>query len=345
MVTGAGTEGACRVFRPPPDYRDGGLLSLIFFTLLFLTFTVLMRLAALPEFRNWITLFFIILWSVPASLSCWMLLKYRTVSLTIEPGTIAVQGIFSRKVLNLANVQKVSWRVFPMGLRVFTTHCETVSLTVSHFSREDQIWLIRYFRQIFPEAIQENWPLYCLHVANRFRPEKHTVVPPPGPDEILITRQRYDRIAILVILVCVVAGILMAISLHNYALLVLPLPLVMFWFLLRNGTPRAGKVQKRLLAERVHRETFLLLVFWSVLGVGSVSILSLDLSESVKNTCSLLLIVALVPVVIPVIIRTEKKRKQLDLIKAEQAIREWEAETAYDRTRDQEGASSGRSTQ
>ncbi|QDU51293.1 hypothetical protein Pan110_36570 [Gimesia panareensis] len=293
-------------------------------------------MAALPEFRNWITLFFIMLWSVPASLSCWMLLKYRKVSLTIEPGTITVQGIFSRKVVDLADVQKVSWRLFPMGLRVFMTHRETVSPTLSHFSPEDQIWLIRYFRQIFPEAIQENWPLYCLHAASRLRKKKHTVVPPPGPDEILITRQRYDRFAIPVILVSVVAAILMGILQHNFALLVLPFPLVIFWFLLRKGTPREGQIQKRLLSERDHRETFLLLFFWSVLGLGSVIILRLDLSESVKNTCSLILAVALVPAVIPVIMRTEKRRKQLDLIKAEQAMREWELETAYDQIRNAE---------
>ncbi|QDT28435.1 hypothetical protein Enr10x_37770 [Gimesia panareensis] len=294
-------------------------------------------MAALPEFRNWISLFFIMLWSVPASLSCWMLLKYRTVSLTIEPGTITVQGIFSRKVVDLADVQKVSWRIFPMGLRVYTTPCETASLTVSHFSPEDQVWLIRFFRQIFPEAIQENWPLYCLHAASRLRKKKHTVVPPPGPDEILITRQRYDRFAIPVILVSVVAAILMGILQHNFALLVLPLPLVMFWFLLRKGTPREGQIQKRLLVERDHRETFLLLGFWSVLLLGFIIIQRLDMITSLKNTWMLVLIVALVPAVIPVIMRTEKRRKQLDLIKAEQAMREWEVETAYDRIRNAEG--------
>jgi hypothetical protein len=50
---------------------------------------------------------------------------------------------------------------------------------------------------------------------------------------------------------------------------------------------------------------------------------------SSKKTWMLVSTVALLPAVIPVIMRAEKKRKQLDLIKAEQAAREWEAEAAY----------------
>lgn len=338
MVAGEGIEGACRVFRPPRDYRDGGLLSLIFFTLLFLTFTVLMRLAALPEFRNWITLFFIMLWSVPAILSCWMLLKYRKVSLTIESGTITVQSIFSSKVIDLAEVQKVCWRLFPTGLRVHTNHFETVSLTVSHFSREDQIWLIRYFRQVFPEAIQENWPLYCLHAANRLRPEKHTVVPPPGPDEIMITRQRYDRILIPLILVSTVAGIVAVFTHHDFALFILPVLCLMFWFMFKIVTPREGQIQKRLIADKENRGVFVLMGCWGVLLVSFLFIQRLEMPTSSKNTWMLVSTVALLPAVIPVIMRAEKKRKQLDLIKAEQAAREWEAEAAYDRTHNQEGA-------
>lgn len=338
MVAGEGIEGACRVFRPPRDYRDGGLLSLIFFTLLFLTFTVLMRLAALPEFRNWITLFFIMLWSVPAILSCWMLLKYRKVSLTIESGTITVQSIFSSKVIDLAEVQKVCWRLFPTGLRVHTNHFETVSLTVSHFSREDQVWLIRYFRQVFPEAIQENWPLYCLHAANRLRPEKHTVVPPPGPDEIMITRQRYDRILIPLILVSTVAGIVAVFTHHDFALFILPVLCLMFWLMFKIVTPREGQIQKRLIADKENRGIFVLMGCWGVLLVSFLFIQRLEMSTSSKNTWMLVSTVALLPAVIPVIMRAEKKRKQLDLIKAEQAAREWEAEAAYDRTHNQEGA-------
>ncbi|QDT22086.1 hypothetical protein [Gimesia chilikensis] len=338
MVAGEGIEGACRVFRPPRDYRDGGLLSLIFFTLLFLTFTVLMRLAALPEFRNWITLFFIMLWSVPAILSCWMLLKYRKVSLTIESGTITVQSIFSSKVIDLAEVQKVCWRLFPTGLRVHTNHFETVSLTVSHFSREDQIWLIRYFRQVFPEAIQENWPLYCLHAANRLRPEKHTVVPPPGPDEIMITRQRYDRILIPLILVSTVAGIVAVFTHHDFALFILPVLCLMFWFMFKIVTPREGQIQKRLIADKENRGVFVLMGCWGVLLVSFLFIQRLEMPTSSKNTWMLVSTVALLPAMIPVIMRAEKKRKQLDLIKAEQAAREWEAEAAYDRTHNQEGA-------
>lgn len=337
MVAGEGIEGACRVFRPPRDYRDGGLLSLIFFTLLFLTFTVLMRLAALPEIRNWITLFFIMLWSVPAILSCWMLLKYRKVSLTIESGTITVQSIFSSKVIDLAEVQKVCWRLFPTGLRVHTNHFETVSLTVSHFSREDQIWLIRYFRQVFPEAIQENWPLYCLHAANRLRPEKHTVVPPPGPDEIMITRQRYDRILIPLILVSTVAGIVAVFTHHNFALFILPVLCLMFWFMFKTVTPREGRIQKRLIADKENRGVFVLMGCWGVLLLSFLFIQRLEMQTSSKNTWMLVSTVALLPAVIPVIMRAEKKRKQLDLIKAEQAAREWEAEAAYFQSRTKQG--------
>lgn len=337
MVAGEGIEGACRIFRPPRDYRDGGLLSLIFFTLLFLTFTVLMRLAALPEFRNWITLFLIMLWSVPAILSCWMLLKYRKFSLTIKPGTITVQRIFSCKVLDIADVQKVCWRLFPMGLRVHTNHFETVSFTVSHFSREDQVWLIRYFRQVFPEAIQENWLLYCLHVANRLRPEKHTVVPPPGPDEILITRQRYDRILIPLILVSTVAGIVAVFTHHDFALFILPVLCLLFWFMFKTVTPREGRIQKRLIADKENRGIFVLMGCWGVLLLSFLFIQRLEMPTSSKNTWMLVSTVALLPAVIPVIMRAEKKRKQIDLIKAEQAAREWEAETAYFQSRTKQG--------
>ncbi|MFI4850154.1 MAG: hypothetical protein ACIAZJ_13700 [Gimesia chilikensis] len=338
MVAGEGIEGEYRVFRPPKDYRDGGLLSLIFFTLIGIAWCSLMIMATPPDRHIFVILFTVTLWSVPAILSCWMLLKYRKVSLTIQPGTITVQRIFSRKVLDLAEVQKVCWRLFPMGLRVFTTPRETVSLTVSHFSREDQVWLIRYFRQVIPEAIQENWPLYCLHVANRFRPEKHTVVPPPGLDEILITRQRYDRILIPLSLVSTVAGIVAVFTHHNFALFILPVLCLMFWFMFKIVTPREGQIQKRLIADKENRGVFVLMGCWGVLLLSFLFIQRLEMPTSSKNTWMLVSTVALLPAVIPVIMRAEKKRKQLDLIKAEQAAREWEAEAAYDRIHNQEGA-------
>ncbi|MEQ9070275.1 MAG: hypothetical protein RLO18_26310, partial [Gimesia chilikensis] len=251
--------------------------------------------------------------------------------------TITVQSIFSSKVLDLVEVQKVCWRLFPMGLRVHTNHFETVSLTVSHFSREDQVWLIRYFRQVFPEAIQENWPLYCLHAANRLRPEKHTVVPPPGPDEIMITRQRYDRILIPLILVSTVAGIVAVFTHHNFALFILPVLCLMFWFMFKTVTPREGQIQKRLIADKENRGVFVLMGCWGVLLVSFLFIQRLEMPTSSKNTWMLVSTVALLPAVIPVIMRAEKKRKQLDLIKAEQAAREWEAETAYFQSRTEQG--------
>tara|TARA_R100001132_G_scaffold22746_1_gene20999 strand:+ start:2107 stop:3120 length:1014 start_codon:yes stop_codon:yes gene_type:complete len=336
MVAGEGVEAGCRIFRPPRDYRDGGVLTLTFFTVIGVAWCTFMMVVTPPDRDVFIILFAVTLWAVPASLSGWMLLKYRRVSLTIEPGTITVQGIFSRNFFDLNDVQKVCWRLFPMGLRVFTTPPETVSLSVSHFSREDQVWLIRYFRQSFPEAIQENWPLYCLHVANRLRAEKHTVVRPPGPDEILITRKRYDRIIIPLILVSAVAGILIGITLHNFALLVLPFLIVIFRFILRNATPREGQVQKRLLADRENRAVYLLLGCWSILGIGSIIIWKLNIPESVKIISSLVLILVLIPVVIPVVMRSEKERKQREQIKAEQAVREWEAESTYFEFRNKE---------
>lgn len=337
MVAGEGIEGACRVFRPPKDYRNGGLFSLIFFTLIGIAWCSLMIMATPPDRHIFVILFTVTLWSLPAILSCWMLLKYRKVSLTIESGTITVQRIFSRKVLDIAEVQKVCWRLFPMGLRVYTTPRETVSFTVSHFSREDQVWLIRYFRQVFPEAIQENWPLYCLHVANRFRPEKHTVVPPPGPDEILITRQRYDRILIPLILVSTVAGIVAVFTHHDFTLFILPVLCLMFWFMFKIVTPREGQIQKRLIADKENRGLFVLMGCWGVLLLSFLFIQRLEMPTSSKNTWMLVSTVALLPAMISVIMRAEKKRKQLDLIKAEQAAREWEAEAAYFQSRTKQG--------
>lgn len=336
MVTGEGAEAECRIFRPPRDYLDGGVLTLTFFTVIGVAWCTFMIVVTPPDRDIFVILLAVTLWTVPASLSCWLLLKYRKVSLTIEPGTITVQGIFSRKSFDLTDVQKVCWRLFPMGLRVFTTPLETVSLSVSHFSREDKVWLIRYFRQSFPEAIQENWPLYCLHAVNRLSAEKHTVVRPPGLDEILITRKRYDRIFIPLILVSAVAGIFIGITLHNFALLVLPFLFVMFWFILRNGTPREGQVQKRLLTVRENRAVFLLLGCWSILGFGFIIIWKLNISESVKIISSLVMILVLIPVVIPVVMRSEKERKQLEQIKAELAVREWEAESTYFEIRNKE---------
>ena len=337
MVAGEGAEREHRVFRPPKDYRNGGLFSLIFFTLIGIAWCSLTIMATPPDRHIFVILFTVTLWSVPGILSCWMLLKYRKVSLTIQPGTITVQRIFSRKVLDIAEVQKVCWRLFPMGLRVHTNHFETVSLTVSHFSREDQIWLIHYFRQVFPEAIQENWPLYCLHAANRLRPEKHTVVPLPGPDEILITRQRYDRILIPLILVSTVAGIIAVFTHHNFALFILPVLCLMFWFMFKTVTPREGHIQKRLIADQENRGVFVLLGCWGVLLLSFLFIQRLEMSTSSKNNWMLVSTVALVPAVVLVLMRTEKKRKQLDLIKAEQAAREWEAEAAYFQSRTKQG--------
>ncbi|MEQ8856707.1 hypothetical protein [Gimesia sp.] len=324
-------------FHPPKDYRDGGLFSLIFFTLIGIAWCSLMIMATPPDRHIFVILFTVTLWSVPAILSCWMLLKYRKVSLTIESGTITVQSIFSRKVIDLVEVQKVCWRLFPIGLRVHTNHFETVSLTVSHFSREDQVWLIRYFRQVFPEAIQENWPLYCLHAANRLRPEKHTVVPPPGPDEIMITRQRYDRILIPLILVSTVAGIVVVFTHHDFALFILPVLCLMFWFMFKIVTPREGRIQKRLIADKENRGVFVLMGCWGVLLLSFLFIQRLEMPTSSKNTWMLVSTVALLPVMISVIMRAEKKRKQLDLIKAEQAAREWEAEAAYFQSRTEQG--------
>tara|TARA_R110002095_G_scaffold188226_4_gene165550 strand:+ start:18100 stop:18564 length:465 start_codon:yes stop_codon:yes gene_type:complete len=148
---------------------------------------------------------------------------------------VILQGVFTRKVFTLSEVKEAKWDVDHL---IVDPKTKAGDINLNQYDQEDRLWLIRYFRHELPPSSQVNWDRFCLRFAIPLQDRLQAELRPPESDEILVTRQRYDRIGIPLNVILSLIGFYISWKLNHFAVLILPAFSIGFWLLLRYTQTR-----------------------------------------------------------------------------------------------------------
>jgi hypothetical protein len=235
------------VFFVRRGYFTSELIALVIFVLMAFASAYGMWIETKPDRRLWGVLLFSSLWGIMAILPAWILLAYWRESLTIANGSVRQQGVVRQRELQLKDVNQAEWRLVKGGGLKLRTSSETISIYFDNFEPAERLWLIRHFRDSLSDGIQENWPLFCHRIAVPLR--DLDVRQPCGPDDVVLTRRRWDWYFIPFIVVATVFGVVAWLKLGLPRMLAAPLLPITLWLILRLGTPKEGMKTKRMTRE------------------------------------------------------------------------------------------------
>jgi hypothetical protein len=244
VALASGAQNGEVVFFVRRGYVILGLACLIGFVVVGIASAYGIWIDAKPERRLCGVLFVSSFWGVMASLAAWTLLGYWSESLTISNGSVRQQCVMRQKEVQLKDVNAAQWRLVKGGGLKLRTSSETFSIYFDNFEQAEALWLVRHFRDLVPEAVQQNWPSFCHRIAVPLR--DRDVRLPCGPDDVVLTRRRWDWYFIPFVLVATVFGIVAWLKLGLPRMLAAPLMPMALWLMLRLGTPKEGMKTERM---------------------------------------------------------------------------------------------------
>lgn len=179
---------------------------------------------------------------------------------------------------NIHDVVRLHWRG---GVIIFHLLNRKAHIELSWFSREDRLAMIRFVREHVPSDKQEGWPLFCHRIALRtfnavFNASSATPPIAQAPDQVLITRKRYDRALLIALPLSIIAAFAawwLTGRPQIFVLLVFPLG---FWAMLRWSVPNQGEVVRKMDGELKKMVTVAML--------GILLLVSLQFIRSIGET-------------------------------------------------------------
>lgn len=267
-------DGA-RVFRLNKSYRNQGIFLLIFFVLVGIGFAYGMWIDAPPKNKFLLISFITLVWSFMTGISLRMLLGYKYESLTIQNGAVIQQGVIFRKEIDLSSVKQAHWNLVQGGGITLKSLTDKISIYLEYFEREERLWLIHYFQSSLSESVQQNWELFCHKLAIPLRDYKPEKFQPPGADEVLLTRKRWDCYFIPFVVFCAVLGIIATWKFQLSRLLIAPILPTILWLSLRYATPKRGVVCQRISADKEFVKLWKFIAWWSFICLIIFAILKL----------------------------------------------------------------------
>ncbi len=268
-----------RAFHLRKSYRNEGVVCLVFFLLIGVVSSGAWLMIA-PPGRRMIALcpavFFALFWGFWVCLSCWILLAYRLGQLRVGNRQVIQKGVIGRKEIDLASIAVVRWRIFQTGGSIsLRTLTKRLTIHLDKFERDERLWLIRYFHNKLPEAVEENWSLFCSKVAISLRDQvvQHNGCHDPG--KVVLTRRRWDWYLVPVILLSAIYGVVACWQFQHPRMLMAPLMPTLFWLYLRCSTPRKGLAGKRISAVPGQASFLIFCLWWGAVAVAGLVVFTI----------------------------------------------------------------------
>jgi hypothetical protein len=208
-------------------------------------------------------------------LSAWLLTGYSRARLIIRDSLVADCGVFQEKAIDLREVTEARWRVHQDGGSVvLRSGSERLVITFGNYEIEDRTRIIQQLRSVLPLEIQVDWNLYVYKV-EPFEPR--TPRTKPGPDEVLIHRNRWNRYFAPWLVVASLAGIgFWHFTGDVKGSVAFPVATLFGLVTLRYSTPAEGMVTKKfptslsLNPDLVH--FFWFAMVWLVVALGGMAV-------------------------------------------------------------------------
>jgi hypothetical protein len=214
-----------------------------------------------------------VLGGIPLALAgfpIWVLLACWREALTIRGERVIFRGIVGCREIGLPEVTEARWRAHPpAGSLVLRTESARLPIHFDNYKAEERERIVRYLRSVLRPEVQTGWNLFAYMV--KFGEPPRTK---PGPDEVLIRRERWDRYFAPSLVVTSLVGVVAWRSTGEWwRFLASPLLVLLAeWAWLRAGTPAEGMVQPKLsapvTADLVRFLLFTLL--WVIVGIAGL---------------------------------------------------------------------------
>ncbi len=201
---------------------------------------------------------------VMAGLSLWTLIAYWREELTIRDGRIVFRGVVRRKEIGLSELVEARWR--PESRRLILRGESTrITVDLRNYEEDDRNRLIDLLRSAIRPEIQTDWALFAHKVGYR-RPRVDRTK--PRPDEALLTRVRWDRYLVPLLVMSSLAGIASWKVTGEPRFLVTPLILLGAWAFARMVIPRDGVVSTKLSASAPPGSFLRFLLLWTLAALS-----------------------------------------------------------------------------
>jgi hypothetical protein len=155
--------------------------------------------------------------------------------------------VIRKRQFDVTNVAQLIWNPTPHSGRIdLVAFGRKSRIDLQGYANADRLRMIRWFRRLIPLDKQQGWPLFCHKQALPLRRDLSTAAAEPlRPDEILITRRRYDVAAAVALPAALfVASSVWLVFAWPGLFLMLPV-LAGAWLVVRFATPRDGLRWKR----------------------------------------------------------------------------------------------------
>lgn len=314
---------ASRVLRPEKGFLTGGIISLIFFSFVFFGFGFFMWFSAPDDRRVYSIPFVACIWLPMAAYSFWYMLVWKYVSVTLHNGNVALKGVFFNREIKLSDIEVVHWSLHPHGQIKVQTALETAKINFLYYTQEERLWLIQYFRDHFPEDQQQNWPLFCLKIALPLMKPDPDKPRKPEPGDVLHTRKNWDKIIFIITGITALIGAYTSWVLQKPGFLFLPVVPLIFWGF-RFTLPKEGIYVRPTSTDK----ELVYLGWWTGAATLMLFLLVyLDLPREIRGSILLTGMAIWAAPVFWILIKSEHETKKNEIIKAEAAVKEWEAES------------------
>lgn len=179
-----------------------------------------------------------------AGLSLWLLVAYWREQLTVRGGRILYRGITRRREIDLGDVKDARWGIQSHGGSVVLRGARNrLTIHLGHYEDGDRDEIVNHLRSWLQPEVQSGWELFEYKIAPGRRP---SVPRKPGPDEVLVRRDRWDRYFAPTVVVMGLAGLVAWYVTRGARFLIAPLLPLALWALLRASTPVEGMVARKL---------------------------------------------------------------------------------------------------
>lgn len=239
-----------KIYRPCRAVRNEAILGIVFF-LLFIAaplIPLVLQLCSadgrIEKYAIRMALIGLVFWGTMLLLSVLQLLYFYISTLTVTNSSLTLRSLRGVKHFNISDVTSLKWREVPRGGSVLVRGASgKFALYLGGYSKEDRLDLIRGLRHLIPVANQIGWPKFCHKIALSLRDRKPSILrEDPTVVTVTVTRGRYDRFFILLLLICFVHAMIWAFLLKYWEIMLIVPIVLMFWVIFRFSIPSAGKI-------------------------------------------------------------------------------------------------------
>ena len=313
-----------RIFRASKKHRKQGYFFLIFYVLVGIFVTCGIWFEEPIEERVYGVIFVGLFFSFLSLCCLWMVLDYKHGSLTIQNSTVIQQGVIFRKEIDLSSAKQIRWGLSQGGSITLKSLKKKILINLDYYELNDRLWLIRYFQSALPEESQHHWDLFCYRIAIPLRDYKPDEIPSPEPGEILITRQRYDRFFIPLIIVAGISGAIAAWYSQSPRFLIAPIPFMMLWYFLSHKMPKQGFVDRRISADKELKQCLIFQVLWlGIAAIGSLIFGRMNFPEPQNTIYGVCLMCIWIIILLIIVSKLDRAKHQKDLKEAQQRVQQW----------------------